>query len=110
MSDGTLSVRRRELRNEDITSQPLLDASFVVSDANFDLYNARVKGNNQDFGEIRLHMQSSRKLKEYDKFLKNFKYSAALDVVLKKVRISFRSTIFLYLYKRRTSPLQQHLR
>lgn len=91
MSDGTLSARRRDVRTEDFTSQPFPDAPSLFCDVNFDSYN-----NNKDrgFGEIRLHMQSSRRLKEYDKFLKNFKYSAALDTVLKKVRIFLFSNHF----------------
>ncbi len=100
MSDGTLSARRRDVRNEDFTSQPFPDAPSLFCDVNFESYNARAKNKNRDFGEVRLHMQSSRRLKDYDKFLKNFKYSAALDTVLKKVRISLFLTAFFLIFAR----------
>jgi len=86
MSDGTLSVRRRDVRDES-RLQPL-DALNMFSDISLSS-----TANSKSMGpeELRLHMRTSRKLKEYDKFLKNFKYSAALDCVLKKV--SFKSVL-----------------
>lgn len=78
MSDGTLSVRRRDVKEP----QPL-DTFIDIS------LNSTANGKPKNPDELRLHMRTSRKLKEYDKFLKNFKYSAALDCVLKKVSFKF---------------------
>ncbi len=38
-----------------------------------------------DVDELKIESRRQRKLRDYDKLLKNFKYSAALDTVLRKV-------------------------
>lgn len=77
MSDGTLSVRRREMKSGD--SQLLLDSLSLPSGNH--IGQTKLRSNL----EIRLHTQTSKRLKEHDKMLKNFKFSPALDSVLKKV-------------------------
>lgn len=90
MSDGTLSIRRRdpkagELSQED---QNRVDAPAIIADLNLDGASSRQRHQLRPFrdpGEQRVDAQTSKKLKEYDKLLKSFKYSSALDSVLKKV-------------------------
>ncbi|KAJ3510074.1 hypothetical protein NLJ89_g4879 [Agrocybe chaxingu] len=84
MSDGTLSVRRRQAKSEEI-SQTQTTISTLATDINFTSLPPKhqVKAS-PDAGEIRIKSQTSKKLKEYDRLLKSFKYSAALDCVLKK--------------------------
>ena len=40
-----------------------------------------------DFDELKVESRRKKRLRDYDRFLKNFKYSAALDAVLRKVSI-----------------------
>ncbi|KAF9534284.1 WD40-repeat-containing domain protein [Crepidotus variabilis] len=85
MSDGTLSVRRRDVKNEPTPqSESLLNAPVLFSDINVNLSPGNPKSKAQHLGELRLHTQTSKRLKDYDRLLKNFKYGAALDAVLKK--------------------------
>ncbi|KAF8974522.1 WD40 repeat-like protein [Flammula alnicola] len=89
MSDGTLSIRRRNPKANEIVQQDQLplDVPAILSDINVGhgtLPQKRQSKTLGDMGELRLLTQTSKKLKEYDKFLKNFKYSAALNSVLKK--------------------------
>jgi U3 small nucleolar RNA-associated protein 15 len=81
MSDGTLSVRRREV-NESGVSQSQLDPLSLLSEIDIGQTNTN---QSYDIRELRLHTRTSKRLKEHDKMLKNFRYSAALDSVLKKV-------------------------
>jgi len=90
MSDGTLSVRRRDTKASDDPreTRSRFDVPTTLSDINTGY--GRMPQNtpfkiSADAGEQRLQVQTSTKLKEHDKLLKNFKYSAALDSVLKKV-------------------------
>lgn len=39
-----------------------------------------------DLNELNVEARRSKRLRLYDRFLKSFKYSAALDAVLRKVR------------------------
>ncbi|KAF9057608.1 WD40 repeat-like protein [Panaeolus papilionaceus] len=74
MSDGTLSIRRRDSKfneAEGSSITPLLSGSTG-------------SGPTRSLDEIRISHLPSRKLKEHDKLLKNFKYGAALDSVLRK--------------------------
>jgi len=103
MSDGTLSVRRKDVRDES-ELQPL-DAFNTFFDIS---QNSIANGKSKDPDELRLHMRTSRKLKEYDRFLKNFKYSAALDCVLKKVSFKFALEI-AHSFRNRIYLQQRHL-
>jgi hypothetical protein len=84
MSDGTLSVRRREMK-ENGNSQLQLDSLSLLSGIHISQANTNSRSKIHQLGELRLHIQTSKRLKEHDKMLKNFRYSAALDSVLKKV-------------------------
>lgn len=88
MSDGTLSVRRRQPKVAEIQTQ--VNSSDIYVDIPGDLNPLTRKSlpkATSDAGELRMVTQPVKKLKEYDKLLKAFKYSAALDSVLKKVLI-----------------------
>jgi len=90
MSDGTLSVRRRDTKVNDVSQ-------LGQGQANVPGFLSGIhdqKKGAQDAGELRLQSQTSKRLKDYDKLLKNFKYSAALDAVLKKVRVVFHGVVF----------------
>jgi len=89
MSDGTLSVRRRDPKASEASQedQRRFDAPAILADLHVghgSLQQKRQPKAMSDPGEHRVEAQTSKKLKEHDKLLKNFKYSAALDSVLKK--------------------------
>ena len=88
MSDGTLSVRRRQPKAT-MAQGEQVDSSDVYADIPGDLRsNPRKRPKAmRDAGELQMITQPVKKLKEYDKLLKAFKYSSALDTVLKKVII-----------------------
>ena len=90
MSDGTLSVRRRQPKGAEVQEQINSSENYVdiPSDLNPVARRSPPKAT-RDAGELRMVTQPVKKLKEYDKLLKAFKYSAALDTVLKKVFSSF---------------------
>jgi hypothetical protein len=88
MSDGTLSVRRRQPKGAEVQEQ--VNTSEIYMDIPGDLNPGARRSlpkATSDAGELRMITQPVKKLKEYDKLLKAFKYSAALDSVLKKVLI-----------------------
>jgi U3 small nucleolar RNA-associated protein 15 len=85
MSDGTLSVRRRQPKATKAQGEQV-NSSDIFTDIPGDLRPPRSQVK-RDAGELRMITQPVKKLKEYDKLLKAFKYSAALDTVLKKVLI-----------------------
>ena len=88
MSDGTLSVRRRQPKGAEVQEQ--VNSSDIYVDIPGHLNPASRRSlpkATRDAGELRMVTQPVKKLKEYDKLLKAFKYSAALDTVLKKVLI-----------------------
>jgi len=88
LSDGTLSVRRRDAKSSEALreTQTRFDLPTILSDINIGHGPEDTPSKiSCDTGEQRLQAQTSKKLKEHDKLLKNFKYSAALDSVLKKV-------------------------
>lgn len=94
MSDGTLSIRRRQEKGLEAQT-PLLGSggSLFGEELNkVGLGRARDKGKVRPLGdpnEIVVEGQKRKRLKDYDRFLKNFKYSAALDAVLRKVRVLY---------------------
>lgn len=96
LSDGTLSIRRRDPKAREIQPDRGPDVPAIVADINVGHGHSTHKAAVQtvgDNGELRLESQSHKKLKEYDKFLKNFKYSLALDSVLKKVYLFFKNSM-----------------
>ena len=97
MSDGTLSVRRRQPKASepaanDIFSPAALRTgafeSFLGGLSTLGQGQSREKGKGKPLGdqdEFRVERRRKKRLREYDRLLKGFKYSAALDSVLRKV-------------------------
>ena len=100
MSDGTLSVRRRSPKAQEAAreaAQPFSAAALragayesVLGTDVSHIGEMRVKGKVVskpvgDANEFRVESKRRRRLKEYDRYLKGFKYSSALDSVLQKV-------------------------
>ena len=92
MSDGTLSVRRRQPKaSEASTVDPLRSDVFEflgTTGPGIGQGAARRKVQHKptgDVNELRVESKRKKRLRDYDKLLKSFKYSAALDSVLRKV-------------------------
>lgn len=99
MGDGTFSIRRRQPKASEEAAasarapkkdafQALLDGDNLPPTRGG---SSKAKGKSRAVGdpnELRVESKRRKKLKEYDKLLKAFKYSAALDAVLKKVDTS----------------------
>ncbi|KAK7060601.1 U3 small nucleolar RNA-associated protein 15 [Paramarasmius palmivorus] len=97
MTDGTLSVRRRQPKASEADGESSL-AKTILQSGTYDSFlggslptigEGRVKGKGKakplgDVNELRVESRRTKRLKNYDKYLKSFKYSAALDAVLKK--------------------------
>ncbi|OSD04245.1 WD40 repeat-like protein [Trametes coccinea BRFM310] len=97
MSDGTLSVRRRQPKASEPAAQDLFSVASLRTGA-FESFlggalpeigrgHVKEKKKSKPIGDVdELKVESKRKkrLREYDRLLKNFKYSAALDSVLRK--------------------------
>jgi U3 small nucleolar RNA-associated protein 15 len=104
MSDGTLSVRRRQPKASESSSLDPFSSASLRTGA-FESFlgttvpsigqgHVRQKGKPKPAGdadELRVESKRRKRLKEYDKLLKGFKYSAALDSVLRKVAHFFYS-------------------
>ncbi len=101
MSDGTLSVRRREPKaSEANDDEPFSKASLrsgmfetFLDAAGQPIGTGHVRDKTVtpaigDKDEMKIETKRKKKLKDYDKLLKGFKHSAALDAVLRKVSIS----------------------
>lgn len=99
MSDGTLSVRRRQAKPSEASTNefeiPLAAlkagtfGSFLGILPNIGQGHIKQKGKSKPIGdadEFRIEARRKKKLREYDKLLKSFKYSATLDSVMRKVR------------------------
>ena len=99
MTDGTLSVRRRQQKASESTNDPFSISSLrsgtfetflggeipPIGEGKFrDKGKAKAKPIG-DVDEFRVEARRKKKLREYDRLLKIFKYSAALDSVLRKV-------------------------
>ena len=113
MSDGTLSIRRRDPKASEVKPPDQVHTSVSAILSNIDighgvLQQKTITKGSVDKGELRLETQTSKKLKEYDKYLKNFKYSAALDSVLKKVFLVFFVMVLLTYTGRRMYHPQSH--
>ncbi|WRT70599.1 uncharacterized protein IL334_007597 [Kwoniella shivajii] len=98
LTDGTLSVRRRDPKPSEITETVQNNLSIVggsyeyFADMEQIFGKGYVKAKRQDLGkaqgpvdEFKVEVRRKRKLKEFDRFLKGFKYQAALDAGLKKI-------------------------
>jgi U3 small nucleolar RNA-associated protein 15 len=98
MTDGTLSVRRRQPKESELAAdQPYSTANLrsgayeaflgaSVPAIGMGSFKAKTKPKAiPDSSELKVESGRTQRLKEYDRFLKSFKYSAALDSVLKKV-------------------------
>lgn len=95
MSDGTLSVRRRQLK----PSQASADAAMTdtLKSGAFETFlgsgtigqgrSTKSKQKSTVTGEVaefKVEARRKKRLKQFDKLMKGFKYSAALDSVLRK--------------------------
>ncbi|TFK43490.1 Trp-Asp repeat-containing protein [Crucibulum laeve] len=88
MSDGTLSVRRRQPKASEQSAEVLYSGA-IESFVGLNIGHGTLTGKQKskplaDVDELRIESRRSKRLKEYDRFLKVFKYSAALDSVLRK--------------------------
>ncbi|KAN0126840.1 WD40 repeat-like protein [Russula decolorans] len=97
MSDGTLSVRRRQPKaSEETSAHGLLSEaslraatleSFLGVSPGIGQPRVRERTKNKPVGDVdefKVESRRRRRLKEYDRLLKGFKYSAALDSALRK--------------------------
>ncbi|WWC92202.1 uncharacterized protein L201_007156 [Kwoniella dendrophila CBS 6074] len=100
LTDGTLSVRRRDQKAMELANQAsnqntnlsLVGGTYeYFADMEQIFGQGYIKAKKSDLGpakgsidEFKVETRRKRKLKEFDRFLKNFKYSAALDASLKK--------------------------
>ncbi|EIN10362.1 Trp-Asp repeats-containing protein [Punctularia strigosozonata HHB-11173 SS5] len=97
MSDGTLSIRRRRPKASDSMDDTPFSAdalragtyeSFLGGALSF-IGQGKVKSKVKsrpigDVDELRVESKRKKRLRDYDRLLKGFKYSAALDSVLRK--------------------------
>ncbi|KAI0938132.1 hypothetical protein AcV5_001173 [Taiwanofungus camphoratus] len=97
MSDGTLSVRHRQQKSSEAATSDNISSAALRS-ATFESFlggvlpsigQGRVREKKKskplgDVDEFRVESRRKKRLREYDRLLKNFKYSAALDSVLRK--------------------------
>ena len=98
MTDGTLSVRRREPKSleaaaEEAKQTALSGGSYeYFADMEAVFGRGYVKAKGKDLppvvgpaDEFKVEGRRKERLRDFEKFLKGFKYSAALDGSLKKV-------------------------
>ena len=98
MTDGTLSVRRRQAKASESSANDLFSLAVLRAGAYESFLGSlpsigqgKVKSKQKskpigDVDEFRVESKRKKRLKEYDRLLKGFKYSDALDAVLRKVR------------------------
>ncbi|WVN89670.1 uncharacterized protein L203_104900 [Cryptococcus depauperatus CBS 7841] len=97
LSDGTLSVRRRVPKVSEITSEAAQNTAitngtygyFADMEAIFGTGYIKAKGKDKGpavgpADEFRVETRRKKRLRDFDKYLKTFKYSAALDAGLNK--------------------------
>jgi len=93
MSDGTLSVRRRQVKSTESSDMPLAALrsgayeSFLGNLPTIGQGHVKSKQKTKPIGDVdefRVETKRKKRLKEFDRFLKSFQYSAALDSVLRK--------------------------
>ncbi|KAF8655233.1 hypothetical protein AX16_003139 [Volvariella volvacea WC 439] len=88
MSDGTLSVRRRQAKaREEMDNLLSLDTTLTAELHSVGQGYIKTRAAPKAIGdanELRIESRRTKRLKQYDKHLRNFKYTAALDSVLRK--------------------------
>jgi U3 small nucleolar RNA-associated protein 15 len=84
MSDGMLSVRTRSVTKKEIATVKEKSTSLVGGSYEFMLKGRTRHGNNTHYIVQRERRQ---KLQTYDKYLKAFKYTKALDAVIQAYRV-----------------------
>ena len=99
MSDGTLSVRRRLPKGSSASPSTDLFSPAALRTGAFESFlgslsslgSGTVKSKSKakarplgDADELKIESKRRKRLKEYDRLLKGFRYSAALDAVLRK--------------------------
>jgi U3 small nucleolar RNA-associated protein 15 len=107
MTDGTLSIRRRdpkasETRSQEREQEALRHGTyeFFATGMLGNIGNGHIKPKNKKItpvgvpGEIKVAPPRQRKMREYDRHLKSFKYGAALDSVLRRVSTSLSNIYF----------------
>lgn len=103
MSDGTLSVRRRDPKASEQAAADMAIGADAVRSGAFESFlggvlptigerklRQGIKGKSRkldNVDEFRVESRRKKRLREYDRLLKSFKYGAALDSVLAKVCI-----------------------
>ncbi|KAH8830956.1 WD40 repeat-like protein [Flagelloscypha sp. PMI_526] len=93
MTDGTLSVRQRRPKPSELERNQLSSTLPTSIDGLSGMLPAVGQGTLKDksrskglgdMDEFRVEAKRMKRLRDYDRFLKSFRYSAALDAVLKK--------------------------
>lgn len=121
MTDGTLSVRRRNPKASETQFNASL-AAAVLRSGTFETFlggtlptigMGTVKGKGKakplgDVNEFRIESRRAKRLKGYDKLLKGFKYSAALDSVLRKVCCAHSIFVFHFILKLQVASASNH--
>lgn len=79
MADGTLSVRKRDVRASEAAAREQRKAAFASGTYEFAPAAATT---GQD--DLRVEAARKRRLRDYDRLLKAFRYSDALDAALRK--------------------------
>jgi U3 small nucleolar RNA-associated protein 15 len=98
MTDGTLAVRRRDPKASETTSNEAIQTSlksgayeyFAEMESIFGKGHIKRKGKDLPevvgaVDEVKIESRRKDKLKIFDKYLKGFKYGAALDSGIQKV-------------------------
>lgn len=106
MTDGTLSVRRRDPKASEVAEEEAKQAAlsngsyeyFADMEAVFGQGHVKAKGKDLPpvvgpADEFKVERRRQEKLRPFEKHLKSFKYSAALDAGLKKVSTHVRVRI-----------------
>lgn len=99
MTDGTLAVRRRDPKTSETTELEAKQSAlasgsyeyFAEMETIFGTGHIKKKGKDLPtvvgaVDEVKIESRRREKLKAFDRYLKAFKYSAALDSSIKKVR------------------------
>ena len=102
MSDGTLSIRRRDPKASQTNPLDSIIPPDALRSGTYESFlggvlpavgegrpRQNIKGKSKAIGdvdELRVESRRKRRLREYDRLLKSFKYGAALDSVLRKAR------------------------
>lgn len=100
MSDGTLSIRRRDPKASQTDATDSLIPSEALRSGTYESFlggalsaigegrtRRDTKGKSKTLGavdEFRVESRRKRRLRDYDRLLKSFKYGPALDSVLRK--------------------------